>query len=98
MTDGPTGDSPLASFIARLQTDEDLRQRVAQAETQLADTIRQETANMTAIAADAGYDISGWSNPPQITGPTPAELIDAGFCCSLTCCVVSTSTNQPPAI
>jgi hypothetical protein len=93
MAEKPTNDSPLAGFIALLNSNEDLRQRVERAEEKLADAIKRETDSITEIAAGAGYDIGGWNSTPQTTGPTDDELATHGFCCSLTCCVVSTSTT-----
>jgi hypothetical protein len=86
-------DSSLAGFIERLRTDDELRQRVADAETEFAATIKRETSAISQIAADAGFDISGWNNSPRGTVPTTGELLSPSFCCSLTCCVVSTSTT-----
>jgi hypothetical protein len=86
-------DSPLGGFIERLRNDDELRQRVTDAETELAATIKGETSAITQIAADAGFDISGWNNSPRIPGPNTGDLLSPSFCCSLTCCVVSTSTT-----
>ena len=85
-------DASLARFIEHLRTDETLRRRVADAETELAATIERETASLAQIAADVGFDITGWSNRPRTTGPTPGELVS--FCCTFTCCLVETSVHE----
>lgn len=81
----------LAAFIDRVRTDEDLRRRVDEAERAVAGDIRQHSDTITRIAADAGYDISGWNSRPA--AQYTREELEAGDSCTLTCCVGLTSTT-----
>lgn len=80
----------LTQFIERLRADESLRQRVYEAEQSVASDIERHTEILTLIAAEAGYDISGWNGRPEAR-PTREEL-EAGDTCSFTCCFTWTST------
>jgi hypothetical protein len=82
--------SPFARFIERVKGDEDLRQRVYHAEEALARDIEGHTDVITRIAAEAGYDITGWNGRPEARS-TRQEL-EAGDSCTLTCCASLTST------
>lgn len=84
-------DASLARFIEHLQTDETLRRRIADAETELSATIGRETASLAQIAADVGFDITGWSNRPRTTEPTSGERAS---CCTSTCCLFETSVHE----
>ena len=65
--------SPLAQFIEKMKADEDLRQRVYDAEKATVRDIERHTDVITQIAADAGYDITGWNGRPEAR-PTSEEL------------------------
>jgi Nif11 domain len=83
-------ESPLVQFVERLRADEDLKRKVAEAEKTAARNMQRDTDTMVKIAADAGYDISGWRSRPDLL-PVPAEE-EADSCCTLlTCCFVETS-------
>lgn len=82
--------SPFAQFIERVKGDEGLRQRVYDAEKALVRDIEGHTDIITRIAAEAGYDITGWNGRPEAR-PTREEL-EAGDSCTLTCCASLTST------
>jgi hypothetical protein len=83
--------TPLAQFIERMKTDKDLRRRIDEAEQSVARDIGSHTEIITRIAAEAGYDITGWNNRP--TARYSAEELEAGDSCTLTCCVGLTSTT-----
>jgi hypothetical protein len=67
------GDPSIARFLAYLNGHHDLRSRVEQLEQPLAAAFRQEAASIASIAADAGFDITGWNARPGVKEPTPAE-------------------------
>jgi Nif11 domain len=82
----------LAQFIDKVGGDQELRQRVVEAEATAARTLKRDVDAITQIAADAGYDISGWSDHPAKSGLTPTDReFAASFCCTFTCCIVETS-------
>lgn len=81
--------SPIAQFIEKLQTDDDLKQRVQEAEQVAVRHIERHTDAITQVAADAGYDITGWNDRP--TKLTPSEL-EFGDTCTVSCCIAFTST------
>jgi hypothetical protein len=83
-------DSPLAGFIERMKIDDDLRQRVYDAEKATARDVKRHTDVLTQIAADAGYDITGWNGRPEAR--SSREELEAGDSCTLTCCASLTST------
>lgn len=85
----------LAQFIERLRADDELKQRVVAAERVAAETIQRDTDAITQIAAEAGYDITGWRSRPDLTQPKPTdeELASDACCVLLTCCNIVTSTN-----
>jgi hypothetical protein len=91
-------DSSVVNFIEQLKVDDRLRQKVTVAETALSATIKRDTASIAEIAAEAGFDISGWSSRPSAEQPEPTEGEMISFCCTLTCCVVTTSTQTPKPI
>jgi hypothetical protein len=82
-------DSSLVRFVERLKTDEALRQRVIAAERAFSSNIKRDTDAITQIAAEAGYDITGWTNRPDETRPTPTDQELRSF---RSCCWVVTST------
>ncbi len=82
--------SELAQFIEKVKADEDLMQRVYDAEQATVRDIERHTDVITQIAAHAGYDITGWNGRPGAR-PTREEL-EAGDSCTLTCCASLTST------
>jgi hypothetical protein len=67
------GDPSMARFLLYLNANHDLRSRVEQLEQPLAAALRQEAASIASIAADAGFDITGWNARPGVKEPTPAE-------------------------
>lgn len=67
------GDPSMARFLLYLNANHDLRSRVQQLEQPLAAALRQEAASIASIAADAGFDITGWNARPGAKEPTPAE-------------------------
>jgi hypothetical protein len=83
-------ESSLAQFIEALHADPALRERVVHAEREASSGIGRDAEAIIAIAADAGFDLSGWSLRPDYTTPTPTKQelelsINA-------CCFVVTST------
>jgi hypothetical protein len=83
--------TPLAQFIERMRTDQDLRRRVDEAEQAVGRDIKRHTEIITRIAADAGYDITDWNDRPQAR--YTREELEAGDSCTLTCCVGLTTTT-----
>lgn len=67
------GDPSMARFLLYLNANHDLRSQVEQLEQPLAAALRQEAASIASIAADAGFDITGWNARPGVKEPTPAE-------------------------
>jgi hypothetical protein len=67
------GDPSMARFLAYLNANPNLRSRVKQLEQPLAGALRQEAESIASIAADAGFDVSGWNARPGVKEPTPAE-------------------------
>jgi Nif11 domain len=80
----------IGQFIERLRNDEELRQRLLDAESAAARTISGGIDAITQIAAQEGFDITGWPGRP-ITELTPKMESDLSTCCVLTCCLLSTS-------
>jgi hypothetical protein len=108
--------SQLSALLERLKTDEDLRDKFLEAEKsarheaielrkqidRLADANR---ATLTAIAEEAGYDISGAMKRPSDFQDTPTaqEFESYSASCLFTCCflgtsVWSTETFAPPCV
>jgi len=83
--------SSLVRFVERLKTDETLRQRVIAAEEVASSNIKRDTDAITRIAAEAGYDITGWTSRPDKIQPTPTDQELRSFCCTFTCCLFRTS-------
>jgi hypothetical protein len=97
-------DSQLAALIERLKTDEALRERFLEAErsarrearelgeriTGLADA---NLAEITSIAEDAGFDISGSFRRPSDyrAAPSDREIDSLSLACVFTCCFLLTS-------
>ena len=83
--------SALVRFIEKLKTDDGLRQRVVDAERVASSNIKRDTDAITKIAAEAGFDITGWSSRPDETQPTPTyqDL----HRCTFTCCLYKTSAT-----
>jgi len=84
--------STLADFVEALKSDPALKERVKQAERAAMTNIRREADAIAAVAADAGFDLSEWAKRPtdgKHTPPGEAVKIDD---CTLTCCLVATST------
>jgi hypothetical protein len=73
------GDPSMARFLAYLNGNPDVRSRVEQLEQSLAAALGQEAKSIAAIAADAGFDITGWNARPGVKEPTPAET-HSGCC------------------
>ena len=73
------GDPSMARFLAYLNGNPDVRSRVEQLERSLAAALDQEAKSIAAIAADAGFDITGWNARPGVKEPTPAET-HSGCC------------------
>jgi hypothetical protein len=85
--------SNLADFIQALKSNPALKERVMQAERQAMTNIRREADAIAAIAADAGFDLSEWAKRPTDGKHTPAdEIAKTKSDCTLTCCLVATST------
>jgi hypothetical protein len=79
----------IEQFIERLKHDEGLRQRLLEAESAAARDIDSGADAITQIAAQEGFDITGWPGRPI---HLPAEAESAlSTCCVLTCCLLSTS-------
>lgn len=85
-------DSPIIQFIERLRTDKDLMRRVVDAEIVMSANIRGNTDVITKLAAEAGFDIAGWSVRPDGSRPTPVDAEIESDSCTLTCCASFTST------
>ncbi len=83
-------DSPLAQFIEKAKQDEDLKQKVYEAEKAAAREIERHADVITRIAADAGYDLSDWNGRPD--KEYDEEKLEAGDSCTFTCCFTWTST------
>jgi hypothetical protein len=80
----------IEQFIERLKNDEELRRRLLEAESAAAADIVHGTDAITQIAAQEGFDITGWSGR-SITQLPPETESDLSTCCILTCCLLSTS-------
>lgn len=81
----------LQQFLDRLKVDDALRQRVADAERAASSNMKRDMDVITQIAAEAGYDITGWSSRPRpLFTPADEELGDS--CPLTTCCLAFTST------
>ena len=91
----------LVAFVARLRSDAELRERVAQAEQEAAvraqpvkdamDVVVEENwAALRRVAREHGYDISLDLAPPQEL-PTPSDQELSSAFCLLTCCWAVTS-------
>ena len=80
----------IEQFIERLRTDDALRQTLIEAENAAARDINHGTDSITQIAAQEGFDIRGWPGRP-ITEIPPETESDLSTCCTLTCCLLSTS-------
>lgn len=87
--------SSIDQFIEHLKTDDALRRRIVEAETAAARDINGATDEITQIAAQEGFDISGWPGRPVNEAPVPTrEELDSTACCVLlTCCVEETSMS-----
>jgi hypothetical protein len=71
-------DESVAGFVAYLKRNADVRSQVEQLERSLAAAFRREAESIASIAADAGFDITGWDARPGVKEPTPAA--DFGCC------------------
>jgi hypothetical protein len=89
-------ESSLAGFIEAINADDALRQRVIDAERVAARRIYLGAEAFIGIAADAGFDISGWNLRPDEVTPTPTaherETRRHPIEPADTCCYVFTST------
>jgi len=74
-------DPSMARFLAYLNGNPDVRRRVEQLEQSLTAAFRQEAESIATIAADAGFDITGWDDRPSVKEPTPAEAAATSGCC-----------------
>jgi Nif11 domain len=85
--------SNLADFIQALKSDPALKERVMQAEREAMTNIRRKADAITAVAGDAGFDLSEWAKRPTDGKYTPPdEAVKTKDDCNLTCCLVATST------
>lgn len=82
--------SVFLQFVSRLNIDDELRRKVVEAERLTSNETKRDADVITQIAAEAGYDITGWSNRPDAAQPVPGDQ-DLARCCTLTCCLVATS-------
>jgi len=80
----------IEQFIDRLRNDEELRRRLLEAESAAASDIGRGIDAITQIAAQEGFDITGWQGR-SITQLPPETESDLSTCCVLTCCLLSTS-------
>jgi hypothetical protein len=85
--------SSIEQFIEQVRTDDALRQRVLEAENAAAGDINRGTDAITQLAEQEGFDIRGWPGRPVTDLPPEGER-DASWCCTFTCCLVSTSVAQ----
>ena len=78
-------ESSLARFIEAINADDALRRRVMDAEQAAARRIYLGAEAFIGIAADAGFDISGWTFRPDEVTPTPTaherETLPRSSCC-----------------
>jgi hypothetical protein len=82
--------SSLAEFIEALKTDEALREQVVAAEQAASSAITRDVEAVTAVAADAGFYIDGWTRRPDNTKPIPTDYeLEVT---SVSCCWFVTST------
>ena len=85
--------SNLADFVEALKSDPAFKERVKQAERKAMTNIRREADAIAAVAADAGFDLNEWAKRPTDGKYTPpGEEVKIRDDCSLTCCLVATST------
>jgi hypothetical protein len=82
----------IEQFIDRLRGDYELRQQLLAAEAEAADAVTSGVDAITQIAADEGFDITGWQGR-SITQLPPETESDLSTCCVLTCCLLSTSVG-----
>jgi hypothetical protein len=82
-------DSSVLKFIDALKSDPALKQRVIQAQREATTDIRREADAIVAVARELGFDLGEWAKRPTDGkfGSSEARLE-----CSLTCCLVATST------
>jgi hypothetical protein len=73
------GDPSMARFLAYLNGHPDLRAQVERLELSLTAALAQEAQDIAAIAADAGFDVSGWNARPSTAEPTEKNLSCCGF-------------------
>jgi Nif11 domain len=81
----------IVQFIERVQSDDELRKKVEEAEKAASENMRRDADVITKLAADEGFDISGWTKRPDrpLYTPSDAERSDS---CTWTCCLAFTST------
>lgn len=81
--------SGLADFVEALRSNAALKDKVKQAEQDALANIRRQADAIAAVARDAGFDLTEWAKRPTDRTRSPSQ--DASDC-SLTCCLVATST------
>ena len=82
-------ESELKKFVAALKTDRALREKVAKAHAEGMANIHRHAGHIAKLADGAGFDLSTWAQRPTDLERLPSEQ-DSD--CSLTCCLVATST------
>jgi hypothetical protein len=72
-------DPSIARFLMYLNADPELRERVRVLELALQAAIRQEADAVAEVAAEAGFDVSGWSARPKSDEEHIVKLDCCGF-------------------
>jgi hypothetical protein len=72
-------DTSIARFLMYLNADHELRDRVRTMELALQAAIRGEADAVAEIAADAGFDVSGWNEPPKSKDGRITKFSCCGF-------------------
>ena len=75
-------DSAMANFIAYLNDNPDVRKQVEELERSMAYAIRREDESISAIAVDAGFDVTRWIGRAAET-ERPLPEARAGLCCGI---------------
>jgi hypothetical protein len=79
--------SSVADFVKALKSDPALKARVEKAQREAMVNIRREADAIAAVARKEGFDLSEWAKRPS-----DGALDKKSLACSLTCCLVATST------
>ena len=72
-------DPSIAAFKRYLESNPNVRSQVEHLERSLAAAFKQEAESVAAIAAGAGFDVTGWAARPAVAEPTPNEFLSG--CC-----------------